>query len=467
MTETQYSDRYSGEANSYVDPPDADHLAEIHAAIREAAITYAKQGLRVIPVRGLILGSKGDLICDCPLGAKCEKAGKHPYFKQWQNLATCDVEQVERWWDKQPTNNVGLAMGGERLAIDIDLAKSPGETSGFQELAELEELYGPLPETMTIRTGSGGLHLVFAHPAELIVGNWLPGLKGRAKRIDVRGWAGQCVAPPCIHISGNRYEWVHEVEPVEAPDWFFEKPMGQPTGAIKPASRVRSQNKSPKSKGIKSLLTTDEKKYFDELLDDVDPDAVLAPRTEELLMKGRSGDQSSVVWSIILGASAARFSPDKLFDLMQDPYAAGGKGLRTRIRDRGDDKAKDWFALTWRKALLYRTAFLVELQELRRQVDLYDWVPVVIPDGNGGKTSVRAASIKKVILAALDLANEYTNTDPMLSKLKLATITGLSPKTVRKALRALEQLDWLVLKKKGTHFNAWTYSFVLTRIRQN
>ena len=463
MTDSQYYEHYRGVERGYVDPPDAHRLDEIHSAIGEAALTYAKQGLRVIPVRGLILGPKGGLICDCPSGAKCPpgKAGKHPYLNGWPNLATTDIGQIERWWDEQPTNNVGLAMGGGRLAIDIDLAKSPGEKSGFQELEELEELYGPVPETMAIRTGSGGVHLVFAYPPELTVKNSLAGFQGRARRIDVRGWRGQCVAPPSIHITGNRYELIREMEPVEAPSWFFDSPKGRPK-AGKSAGTPKARTSG--SKRTKPSLSRDEQKLFDELLDDVDPNAELTPHTEELLMNGRSGDQSSLVQKICLGASAVRFSPAKLFRLMENPYAAGGKGLRTRIRTRGREGGLEWFALSWRNALKFRVAHLTDLQQLREVAERYDWVPTQIPDGQGGKTTVRAASIKGVILAALDLANEYTTTDPMLSKLKLAKLSGLSVKTVRKALIALQELDWLVLKKRASGFDAAIYSFVLNRL---
>ncbi|MCH7961968.1 MAG: primase C-terminal domain-containing protein, partial [Planctomycetes bacterium] len=33
---------------------------------------------------------------------------------------------------------------------------------------------------------------------------------------------GYLVAPPSLHISGERYEWEHKVEPTDVPDWVLE-----------------------------------------------------------------------------------------------------------------------------------------------------------------------------------------------------------------------------------------------------
>jgi hypothetical protein len=55
-----------------------------------------------------------------------------------------------------------------------------------------------LPVAPTVRTGSGGLHLFFAHPGG-IVRNRVGLLPG----VDLRGDGGFVVAPPSIHPSGG------------------------------------------------------------------------------------------------------------------------------------------------------------------------------------------------------------------------------------------------------------------------
>jgi putative DNA primase/helicase len=127
-------------------------------------------------------------------------------------------------WDTAANNNLAVVTGriSGLWVLDID-----GDT-GKETLARLTDQHGPLPETICVRTGSGGLHYYFRFPDSEQVdirnmvkkdrqANALPG-------IDVRGDGGYVIAPPSIHESGNAYEWL--VPPSQgnlkdAPDWLL------------------------------------------------------------------------------------------------------------------------------------------------------------------------------------------------------------------------------------------------------
>src|SRR5205823_8714781 len=128
----------------------------------------------------------------CRRGAECPNAGKHPRTAAGFKDATTDRATIEAWWNTWPEANIGIATGNGLTVLDID-----GEV-GRAELIALIERHGPLPGTLTARTGNGG-HLYWA----------LPRARSAAKRyLHVRGGGGYTVAPPSLHRSGRRYEWI-------------------------------------------------------------------------------------------------------------------------------------------------------------------------------------------------------------------------------------------------------------------
>ena len=99
---------------------------------------------------------------------------------------------------------MGLQPNGWFLiAIDVD---GPRDL-----LAPLEEQHGPLPRTLTARTGSGGWHLIYKVNPEHAPGNRVKLAPG----IDVRSEGGQIVISPSGHALGTRYRWVDLREPAE------------------------------------------------------------------------------------------------------------------------------------------------------------------------------------------------------------------------------------------------------------
>jgi hypothetical protein len=104
--------------------------------------------------------------------------------------------QLERWWSRWPTANLGLATGICFDALDID---GPAGLAALRQLARAAGLRLPGP---LVATGGGGWHHWFT-PTGL--GNRPPrGLD----HVDWRGRGGCVLAPPSRHISGRRYRWL-------------------------------------------------------------------------------------------------------------------------------------------------------------------------------------------------------------------------------------------------------------------
>lgn len=149
--------------------------------LTEYAVELGQGGWRVLPLRA---------------------GGKVPVLADWPEAASADEETIRQWFGKYKSANIGIALGRGQLVIDTD-KKHNGET----RLQELEAKLGPLPQTVMVKTGSGGFHRYFTYPTETKVGNRAslngPGQPG----VDIRAEGGQVVAPPSVNGGGRAYEW--------------------------------------------------------------------------------------------------------------------------------------------------------------------------------------------------------------------------------------------------------------------
>lgn len=175
---------------------------------------YADDGWEVFPLYGIVNGR-----CEC--GTNCGSPGKHPRVP-WSTAATTDPEQIEEWWRQWPNANIGVATGKRSgiYVIDIDNKASvelaPGVLTGEGEhsVRQKEMEIGPLSETKTVVTGSGGTHLIYLYP-QTDTTELMPNRSGILPSVDTRGDGGYIVAAPSLHISGNRYRWIEESSPIE------------------------------------------------------------------------------------------------------------------------------------------------------------------------------------------------------------------------------------------------------------
>jgi hypothetical protein len=178
-----------------------------------AALDYAAHGWAIFPVHGVSSCRCGSRMSDC------SSPGKHPLTRRGAKDATTDARVIAGWWRRWPDANLALATGAASGVVVIDVDPPRGELS----LNRLEDAGYELPETATVRTGSGGLHLYFAAP-DLPLGNSagrLPGVGLELPGIDLRADGGYVVAPPSVHVAGSGYVWIEtEVELAEAPPWL-------------------------------------------------------------------------------------------------------------------------------------------------------------------------------------------------------------------------------------------------------
>ena len=177
----------------------------------EAALAYAHRGWRVFPLHGIVNG-----VCTCGR-SDCGSAGKHPLVRRGLYEATTDKRVIKEWWRGWRSANIGLATGAESgiVVIDVDL---PTAFASLDRLIELD-----LPRTLTGLTGGGGLHLVCSS-SDGELGNSagrLPGVDEDLPGVDLRANGGYIVAPPSLHRSGARYEWLDADRAIApAPKWL-------------------------------------------------------------------------------------------------------------------------------------------------------------------------------------------------------------------------------------------------------
>jgi Bifunctional DNA primase/polymerase, N-terminal/Primase C terminal 1 (PriCT-1) len=188
-----------------------------------AALDYARQGLPVLPLWGLlpVTSNDGRLLCRC--GKLDCKRGKHPMHKLVRHgslqATTHEPTVVHFWGVVAPEANVGIATGPHAVGLDVD----PRE-GGREKLAELTAEHGPLPQTWRARTGGGGDHYLFRPVPDSEVRNFQAGKRGAPLNgLDLRGKGGLLVAAPSRHESGNAYRWIvtpRSMPIAPMPAWF-------------------------------------------------------------------------------------------------------------------------------------------------------------------------------------------------------------------------------------------------------
>lgn len=143
----------------------------------------------------------------------CDPATKAPLVARGLYSATTDEPTINRWWTHWPAAMIGLPTGSPTgvWVLDVDL-----KDDGPAQLAALIATHGPLPDTFTVDTASGGQHFYFQH-AEGVRnrGKFAPGL-------DVRGEGGYVIAAHSVRDDGTFYDLAADHEPAPAPAWLLE-----------------------------------------------------------------------------------------------------------------------------------------------------------------------------------------------------------------------------------------------------
>ncbi|MFC8717767.1 bifunctional DNA primase/polymerase [Kitasatospora sp. NPDC057198] len=231
-----------------VTTPSTPALAEAGTAIYQLAVahTWRRRGHPVVP---------------------CSRTSKRPLVEGWGSSATeaelapfYDVRQVDAWWSSiHPRAHVGL-LTRHVLVVDCDMPKGPsglaGRWAGCQDgtdvlAARLAELGLAWPETYTVLTPSGGIHLYFVMPEDPIgcrTGTGRskdPGGEPAAGHIgplvDVRGVGGYVIAAGSYSPKAGRpYERISPaaVRPAPLPDALAELLRQRPAPPPTPAPSI-------------------------------------------------------------------------------------------------------------------------------------------------------------------------------------------------------------------------------------
>lgn len=177
----------------------------VRESLLASALHYAERGMYVHP---LLVGSK------------------EPRWGDWESRATRDPELIRRTWGRAPFN-IGVACGPSNLvAVDLDVSHN-GETSGIPGVVDgvtmLHSLAARtsgarLVPTLTVRTPSGGRHLIYQTPSGTPVRNTARTL---GFCIDTRAAGGYVVGISSV-VNGVPYVLDGSTTDVAVlPDWLL------------------------------------------------------------------------------------------------------------------------------------------------------------------------------------------------------------------------------------------------------
>ena len=164
--------------------------------------------------RALDLSAAGQFVFPLSPGTKIPAKGSAGFHD-----ASTDAAQIRKWWSDTPDANIGLATGIPSNVFVVDLDLDPDkDKDGPRVWATLEKQKGKAPETYTVQTPRGGLHLYFAMPDAHPIQS---GTDKLGEGIDIRGDGGYVVAPPST-VDGKSYRVLNAAMPARPPGWLIE-----------------------------------------------------------------------------------------------------------------------------------------------------------------------------------------------------------------------------------------------------
>ncbi|MGW4520136.1 bifunctional DNA primase/polymerase [Amycolatopsis sp. NPDC004378] len=199
------------------------------SGLRAAALDIAGRGWKVFPCRPGTKAAHWHSLPDCAGAGVCAHGHVTP-----EQLAADDPDRVAAKWSEGPLWNIAVFPGPSGLfLLDCDQPK-PGhkgehDPDGWTQLQSLAaERGGPLPDTWTVETPTGGRHLLYTAP---------PGCRLRstvkhiASNIDTRGWGGYALAPGSVLPEGG-YRLLDDTDPAPLPGWLVQAAVERAPAAI-------------------------------------------------------------------------------------------------------------------------------------------------------------------------------------------------------------------------------------------
>jgi Bifunctional DNA primase/polymerase, N-terminal/AAA domain len=135
---------------------------------------------------------------------------KTPLITDWPNRATTDPKVIRATWGPNPEAGIGIVTGSKSglVVVDLDVKNDkdgPGNWDSYLQSQGVD-----LPETLTVRTRSGGQHRYYRVPEGAEYTNSAGTI---AEGVDVRGTGGYVVAPPT-----PGYEFITELDGAMLPE---------------------------------------------------------------------------------------------------------------------------------------------------------------------------------------------------------------------------------------------------------
>lgn len=160
---------------------------------------------------------------------------KYPAVRDWPHRATCDLDQIARWWATAPYNIAIACQAAGLVVIDLDDARGQlppppwdqlGVTHGRDVLRILAQRAGePDPiDTYTVATPTSGEHRYFLAPIDRELRN-TTGQSGAGLgwKIDTRACGGAIIAAGSVRrVEGTArlYRVVRDIDPIKLPLWL-------------------------------------------------------------------------------------------------------------------------------------------------------------------------------------------------------------------------------------------------------
>lgn len=165
-------------------------------------------------------------------------------FEGAHDAATSDLDTIAKWCSEYPNCNWRIVFQPSGL-IGFDCDVPPGHVhDGVAAMAALVQQHGPLPPRPTMRSGGGGMVILFKDtgvPIRGASGAPAPGIDPR------RGRQSQTVPPSRHHRTGQPYRWLADpwhVSAPPAPQWLLDlvKPLPEPE--LKPAAKLETSERA-------------------------------------------------------------------------------------------------------------------------------------------------------------------------------------------------------------------------------
>jgi hypothetical protein len=154
--------------------------------------------------------------------------GKEPACR-WTTEATSDIEEMRSLFSGVGSTGYGIATGRRSgiFVVDVDVKDGAGGVDSWDDLCR-ENDYSP--DTLTIKTASGGFHYYYSYPVD--IAGHIPNSAGSlAAGVDIRGDGGFVVGPGSVTEKGE-YDVICGDAAEEAPIWLIQRVEKSESAAV-------------------------------------------------------------------------------------------------------------------------------------------------------------------------------------------------------------------------------------------